>query len=70
MKSEEGPPKRVINEPRPADVNRCVQSLFAMLSRLMIRETTEQRINEADIYVKVFFFFYSRFDDKMQEQGQ
>ena len=70
MKSEEGPPKRVINEPRPADVNRCVQSLFAMLSRLMIRETTEQRINEADIYVKVFLTYYSRFDDKMPSKSR
>ena len=63
---KEGVPDRIKRgKVTPNKVMMVIQSLFAMLSRLMSKTTNEDSICEADCYTRIFLSYFSLFDKLM-----
>lgn len=65
-KSPLGPPTPLEKEPSPRHAALVIQAAFAMISRLMCRKTSPEVIHDADLHVRIFLTYYSRFDEMMK----
>ena len=67
MMIQQGGPPPIVGKTGPTarEVMLVIQSLHAMLSRLMTKKTTPAIIEDADRHVKIFLTYYSRMDAKL-----
>lgn len=61
-----GPPDREYNKPSPEQAQMLLQSVTAMVSRLMAKSATKESIGEVHRHVLIFLSYYHRFDDDMK----
>jgi hypothetical protein len=65
MTADEGPPDRIQAPPTSEQFNLCVQSLVALIARVMAEQLDTVSIEEADCYVRIFLTYFSHFDTLM-----
>ena len=62
----EGPPKFVPNKPTAKQTQKLIQSLIAIVTRLMARVIDNEFIDETHCHILIFLSFFHRWDAEMQ----